>query len=137
MLPTPSGTIDGPSGLLLLYDEAKCENAPTPVPRGRPSTTVAVVSSKQVADLSGGADHQVEDSVLALLAAGNLHPLIAMLQDGEVGPERARAALSALGELDPNFLVQIALDSLITEHLVDPRLAQQPNREIRSERPKA
>lgn len=66
-----------------------------------------------------------------LVATGNLHPLIARLRGGEVGPESARDALRVLGELDGDLLVQITLDSLITTYLNDPGLAHQPRREVR------
>jgi hypothetical protein len=49
-----------------------------------------------------------------LRASGNLHPLIAQLRKGEVGPERARDALRVLASFDPDLLVQISLDGLIT-----------------------
>lgn len=71
--------------------------------------------------------------VRELVASGNLHPLIARLRDGEIGPESARDALRVLAELDPDLLVQITLDSLITTYLDDPGLAHQPRRAVRGE----
>ncbi len=71
--------------------------------------------------------------VTQLAASGNLHPLIARLRDGDLGPESARDALRTLGELDPDLLVQITLDSLITNYLDDPGLAHQPRRVVRGE----
>ena len=68
-----------------------------------------------------------------LVASGNLHPLIARLREGEVGPESARDALRILAELDLDLLVQITLDGLITTYLDDPGLAHQPRRAIRGE----
>jgi hypothetical protein len=65
--------------------------------------------------------------------SGNLHPLIARLRDGEVGPERARAVLRLLGEFDIDLLVQITLDGLISVFVEDPGLAHQPRRVVRSE----
>jgi hypothetical protein len=65
--------------------------------------------------------------------SGNLHPLIARLRDGEVGPERARDALRLLAELDIDLLVQITLDGLIGAYVEDPGLAHQPRRVVRSE----
>jgi hypothetical protein len=65
--------------------------------------------------------------------SGNLHPLIARLRDGEIGPERARDALRVVADLDPDLLVQIALDALISVYLADPGLAHQPRRAVRSE----
>src|SRR6185312_17271763 len=71
-----------------------------------------------------------EQATLELAAqlrnSGNLHPLIARLREGDVGPESARDALRVLAELDLDLLVQITLDSLITAYLVDPGLAHQP-----------
>ena len=65
--------------------------------------------------------------------SGNLHPLIARLRDGEIGPEQARDALRLLVELDPDLLVQITLDGLISEYLEDPGLAHQPRRVVRAD----
>ena len=71
--------------------------------------------------------------VRQLVASGNLHPLIARLRDGEIGPESARDALRVLAELDVDLLVQITLDGLITTYLEDPGLAHQPRREVRGQ----
>ncbi len=71
--------------------------------------------------------------VRQLAASGNLHPLIARLRDGEIGPESARDALRVLAELDLDVLLQIALDGLISGYLEDPGLAHQPRRVVRSE----
>ncbi len=71
--------------------------------------------------------------VTQLVATGNLHPLIARLRDGELGPESARDALRVLGELNLDLLVQITLDSLVTTYLDDPGLAHQPRRVVRGE----
>ena len=71
--------------------------------------------------------------VTQLVATRNLQPLIARLREGEVGPEGARDALQLLGELDPDLLVLITLDSLITTYLDDPRLAHQPRRVARGD----
>ena len=65
-----------------------------------------------------------------LVTTGNLHPLIARLRDGELGPESARDVLRVLAELDLDLLVQITLDSLITTYLDDPGLAHQPRRMV-------
>jgi hypothetical protein len=45
--------------------------------------------------------------------------LITSLQDGRQGPERVRDALTLLAELDPDLIVQIALDALIQAHIND------------------
>ncbi len=71
--------------------------------------------------------------VSELVATGNLHPLIARLRDGELGPESARDALRTLAELDPDLLVQITLDGLVTTYLQDPGLAHQPRRVVPGE----
>ncbi len=81
-----------------------------------------------------------EDRVTAELArelatTGNLHPLIARLRDGDVGPERARDALKVLVELDPDLLTQITLDALIGQYVTDPGTAHQPRREVRGGEP--
>ena len=68
-----------------------------------------------------------------LVASGNLHPLIARLREGDVGPENARDALRVLAELDIDLLVQITLDGLITAYVDDPGLAHQPRRAVRGE----
>ena len=78
-------------------------------------------------------EHATLDLVRQLVATGNLHPLIARLRDGEIGPESARDALLVLGEFDLDLLVQITLDSLITTYLDDPGLAHQPRRAVRGE----
>ena len=48
------------------------------------------------------------------------------------GPERARDALSLLGELDRELLVQVALDALIDANVADPAAAAQTRRVMRS-----
>lgn len=76
-------------------------------------------------------EQQTIDLVVVLITSGNLHPLIARLRDAELGPERARDALRVLAEYDVNMLVQIALDTLISEYVEDPGTAHQTRREIR------
>jgi len=78
-------------------------------------------------------DREVLDLVVGLQATGNLHPLVALLRDGQIGPERARDALKVLGEADLDQLVQIALDTLIAEYVADPGLAHQPRRDRRGD----
>jgi hypothetical protein len=65
--------------------------------------------------------------------SGNLHPLIARLRNGEIGPERARDVLRLLVELDPDLLVQITLDGLISAYVEDPGVAFQPRRVVRAD----
>jgi hypothetical protein len=76
-----------------------------------------------------------EQATLELVTelVGNLHPLIARLRDGELGPESARDALRTLGELDLDLLVQITLDGLVGTYLQDPGLAHQPRRVVPGE----
>lgn len=61
-----------------------------------------------------------EDEVLALVqrlrADGDTAPLITVLQDGPEGPERVRDALAILADLDPELIVQVALDALVLAH---------------------
>jgi hypothetical protein len=78
-------------------------------------------------------ERRTADLVRALRATGNLHPLVAMLRLGDGGPERARDALLLLGELDLELLVQIALDTLIDDHVDDPALALQTRRVVRGD----
>jgi hypothetical protein len=66
--------------------------------------------------------------VSKLVATGHLRPLIEALRDGDTGPEDARDALRLLADYDVDRLVQIALDTLITEYIEDPGLAHQPRR---------
>ncbi len=72
-----------------------------------------------------------------LRQSGNLHPLIARLREGEVGPEQARDVLRVLAELDLDLLLQITLDGLIATYLLDPGLAHQPRRVVRRNEPVA
>lgn len=58
-------------------------------------------------------EHQTLELIHALKQTGNLHPLVQVLRDGDVGRERARDALRLLGELDLDLLVQVVLDTLI------------------------
>lgn len=66
--------------------------------------------------------------VRRLVATGNLRPLVEALRNGDTGPEDAREALVLLADLDVERLVQIALDTLISEYLEEPGLAHQPRR---------
>jgi hypothetical protein len=68
--------------------------------------------------------------VTQLVASESLDPLIARLRDGDVGPGGARDALRVIAELDPDLLVQVTLDNLITTHVEDPGLALQPRRTV-------
>ncbi len=77
------------------------------------------------------AERHTAELVDALKTTGNLQPLVARLRDGELGPEKARDALLLLGELDLALLVQIALDTLISDYVDDPGIAVQNRRAIR------
>ena len=66
--------------------------------------------------------------VEALIATGNLGPLVELLHGADGGPERARDALQLLGELNLDVLVQFALDTLIEDHFEDPAQARQTRR---------
>ncbi|MEA2169691.1 MAG: hypothetical protein QOF76_2991 [Solirubrobacteraceae bacterium] len=76
-------------------------------------------------------DEETVELVVALRDTGNLHPLVARLRDGELGPERARDALLALADYDVELLVQLALDTLISIYVTDPGVAHQTRRETR------
>lgn len=76
-------------------------------------------------------EQRTADLVDRLRETGNLHPLLDALRGGQAGPERARDALQLLGELDLQLLVQVALDTLISDHLADPAQAVQDRRVIR------
>jgi hypothetical protein len=77
-----------------------------------------------------------EDEVLSLVrelrADADTTPLIALLQSGRDGPERVRDALIVLAELDPELIVQIALDALLGAHVDDDRTTHQTRRVIRA-----
>jgi hypothetical protein len=62
-------------------------------------------------------EQQTADLVERLRITGHLQPLIDALRDGEAGKEQARDALQLLGELDLQMLVQVALDTLIRDHV--------------------
>ena len=66
--------------------------------------------------------------VTQLVDTGNLRPLIEALRNGDSGPEDAREALRLLADYDVDRLVQVALDTLITEYVDDPGMAHQPRR---------
>ncbi len=63
---------------------------------------------------------------------GDTRPLVALLKGEDGGPERARTALHLLGELDPELLVQVALDALIDANFDDPSTAEQTRRIVRT-----
>ena len=57
--------------------------------------------------------------VRELRSTGTLRPLLTPLQESDGGPRRARDALLMLGELDLEALVQIALDTLLSDPAKD------------------
>jgi hypothetical protein len=67
-----------------------------------------------------------------LRATADTRPLVALLRGADGGPERARDALSLLGELDRELLVQVALDALIDGNVADPAMAEQTRRVLRT-----
>lgn len=76
-------------------------------------------------------EEQTLSLVRRLRADADIEPLVASLRDGHQGPERVRDALILLAELDPNLIVQVALDALIQAHLNDPSGARQTRRVAR------
>jgi hypothetical protein len=66
-----------------------------------------------------------------LRATADTKPLVALLRGADGGPERARDALSLLGELDRELLVQVALDALIDGNFADAAAAAQTRRVVR------
>lgn len=78
---------------------------------------------------------QQERDTIALVgllrASGSTTSLVDLLRGGGGGPERARDALSLLGELDRELLVQVALDALIDANVADPAAAAQTRRVVR------
>jgi hypothetical protein len=66
-----------------------------------------------------------------LVADGDTGPLVTSLRDGHDGPERVRDALTFLAELDPDLIVQVALDALIEARVNDPPAARQTRRIVR------
>ena len=61
------------------------------------------------------AEHAATELVQRLIATGHLGPLVESLRDGAHGHEDAREALRLLVELDPERLVQLALDSVVSQ----------------------
>jgi hypothetical protein len=78
-------------------------------------------------------ERETAELVKALRSTGNLGPLVALLRGSDGGPERARDALLMLGELDLELLVQVALDTLISDHIEDPEVARQTRRVVRED----
>ncbi|HEX7297646.1 MAG TPA: hypothetical protein VF257_01485 [Solirubrobacteraceae bacterium] len=66
--------------------------------------------------------------VTQLRADGDTASLIASLREDHDGPERVRDVLALLAELDPELIVQVALDALIQAHADDPLGARQTRR---------
>jgi hypothetical protein len=61
-----------------------------------------------------------------LIADAGTGPIITSLRDRRHGPERVRDALTLLAELDPDLIVQLALDALIHAHSAIPPPLDQP-----------
>jgi len=71
-------------------------------------------------------ERMIVDLVAQLHDDGESAPLTALVHRGQEGLAHAREALEVLGELDPQLLVQVALDALICVHL-EGRGAAQPS----------
>ena len=104
-------------------------------PHGSRPQTVGMPGPVASSDGPTPEERATADLVKALRETGNLRPLVAVLRAPDGGPERARDALLLLGELDVELLVQVALDTLIDDHVDDPALALQTRREIRGADP--
>jgi hypothetical protein len=67
-------------------------------------------------------DRERDSLLLAgqLIADAGNGPIITSLRDRCHGPERVRDALTLLAELDPDLIVQVALDALIHAHATTP-----------------
>jgi hypothetical protein len=65
-----------------------------------------------------------------LVADADTGPLITSLRDRRDGPERVRDALVLLAELDPDRIVQVALDALMRAHPDEPATAGQTSRVV-------
>jgi hypothetical protein len=70
-------------------------------------------------------ERTIVDVVAQLRANGESAPLTALVHSGHEGLERVREALGVLGELDPQHLVQVALNALIRVHHDAPGTAPQ------------
>jgi hypothetical protein len=88
-----------------------------------------------MAQMSYDSSWEHEDDTVFLVgllrATADTRPLVSLLRGADGGPERARDALSLLGELDRELLVQVALDALIEGNFVDPAAAEQTRRVVR------
>jgi hypothetical protein len=83
-------------------------------------------------DELSGEESQAVALAEELMRTGNLRPLGRLLREvDDGGPERARDALTLLGELDTQLLVQAALATLIDDYVDDPAIAQRTRRAIR------
>ena len=82
-------------------------------------------------DLDADEEREIVALVAHLRDTGDTSALAALLKGHDGGPERARDALTLLGELDPQLLVQVALDTLIQENFDDPASAEQTRRIVR------
>ena len=98
-----------------------------PVPAPEPGYAGCMEANHDVSE----DERETVDLVGQLRDTGDTRPLIALLKGHDGGPERARDALSLLGELDPQLLVQVTLDTLIREHFDDPAAAAQTRRIVR------
>jgi hypothetical protein len=64
--------------------------------------------------------------VAQLRANDEAAPVAALVRDGGEALERVREALEVLGELDPQLLVQVALDALVYARVDNAGVATEP-----------
>ena len=81
--------------------------------------TAGAADSAPRSDRLTAAEHASAAMAHKLMETGDLGPLIQALRDGEQGREGAREVLQVMVELDPDQLVQVALDTLMDEHFSD------------------
>ncbi|HEX7298530.1 MAG TPA: hypothetical protein VF257_05960 [Solirubrobacteraceae bacterium] len=91
------------------------------------------VDGSRMADSDGfeSREKEILSLVARLRADADISALLALLRTDEDGPERVRDALAVLAELDPELIVQVALDALIAGHLGAPATAEQTRRVLR------
>lgn len=71
--------------------------------------------------------------VIELLSTRDLDPLIARLADGTVSSQGARDVLRTLCDFDPEVLVQLTHNALVTTDLENPAHTHQPERVVARE----
>jgi hypothetical protein len=83
------------------------------------------VDSESGADLEQLTAHEraIMAVVAQLRANDDAAPVAALVRAGGQALERVREALEVLGEFDPQLLVQVALDALVSAHVDEPGAA--------------